>query len=189
MHSTFYYEEIEKKIQNYKTSSYKLKECKSKLASITERLKDLRKNRESGINEEMILLNGEHSLLKQEISNLKKFSQKEYAEAEKMIFDGIYKHYSDVFDVQLSRLYGCKMKVITKSIGDNFDEKTCLSDFMLITKDKKQHGKIIRMLDFGLVETDDNYVVKKAKVEMCVYSKKHPAGSLIPFDFELLYKR
>ena len=105
-----------------------------------------------------------------------------------MIFDGISNSYSDVFDVQLSKLYGYKIEVVIKNIGDDFDERTCLADFMIITKDKKQHAKVIRMLDFGLVETDANFVIKKAKVEMCVYSKKHTAGSVVPYDYELLNK-
>ena len=188
MDKTFYYDEIEKKIYNYKNSSYKLKKDKLRLQEVLAKLKELRKNVSKGVNEEILSLNSEHSFLKQEISALKKTVQSEYDSAEKMIFDGISNNYSDVFDVQLSKLYGYKMEVVVKNMGDDFDERTCLADFMIITKDKKQHAKVIRMLDFGLVETDANYVVKKAKVEMCVYSKKLMAGSVIPFDYEMLYK-
>ena len=41
------------------------------------------------------------------------------------------------------------------------------------------------MLDFGVRDAHTFYTERKVSVEVCVYSKKHKAGDVIPFDREL----
>ena len=78
-----------------------------------------------------------------------------------MIFDGISSSYSEIYERQLSHLYGSHVEVIVKKLGDEFDEETCYADGMIVTHDKLQHGKILKMLTFGIRDTDNNYMEKK----------------------------
>ena len=72
--------------------------------------------------------------------------------------------------------------------GDFFDEETCTATTVIVTKNKKQHKKIVRMIDFGIRDSHNHYTEKKVRVELCVYSKKHKAGDVLPFDRGLISK-
>lgn len=183
---------IQKKIRKYKDLNELLRLKKLELSSNQEEITKRRKNYtyydKDTHDKEITSLNNERDKLKNEISNLKKQIKNTYKEAEKMIFDGISENYSEIYERQLSRLYGFHIEVIVKKTGDDFDEETCYSDGMVITHDKLQHGKILKMISFGLRDTDNNYIEKKARVEFCVYSKTHKAGEVIPFDPEYIHK-
>lgn len=184
---------IQKKIKNYKDLNELLKQKKLELASNQEEVKEKRKNYtyydKDANDKEIALLNKERDCLKNEISNLKKQIKKTYSETEKMIFDGITQSYSEIYERQLSHLYGSRVEVIVKKTGDDFDEDTCYSESMVVTHDKLQHGKILKMLSFGIRDVDNNYMEKKVRVDFCVYTKTRKAGEVIPYDPEILAKR
>ena len=71
-------------------------------------------------------------------------------------------------------------------MGDVFDDETCFANTIIITKNRAQHRKIIRMLEFGIRDTQNNVMERKVKVEVCAYSKKYRAGEVLPFDYEIL---
>ena len=127
--------------------------------------------------------------LKVEISNVKKEVKKLFSDCETMIFNGIKKRYSEVYDKQLSRLYGKKVSIIVKNVGDDYDEHLCDVKNIIITKNKEQHLKVLAMLDFGILELSDNYPIKKVLVEICAFNKKIPAGTVLPYDIELLWRK
>ena len=108
-----------------------------------------------------------------------------FSKTEQLIFTGIRTHYSEVYEKQLSRLYGYKIDLLVKAPGEYFDESTCTASTVIITKNKSQHKKIVKMLDFGIRDAHTYYTERKVAVEVCVYSKKHKAGDLIPFNREL----
>lgn len=184
---------IQEKIKKHKSLNEALRQKKLELDSALEDAKEKRKNftfyDKADYDREISALNNEREKLKKEISNIKKEIKKVYQEAEKMIFDGISSSYSEIYERQLSRLYGSHVEVIVKKLGDEFDEETCYADGMIVTHDKLQHGKILKMLTFGIKDTDNNYMEKKAHVEFCVYSKAHKVGEIIPYDPEILAKR
>ena len=179
---------IEGKIKVYKELSVKIYKMQNALAENQEKLKTVRKNTVStrGKNEELATLNEERNNLKSAISEAKKISKEAYTTAEEMIFSGIKNNYSEVYENLLSRLYGYKIDVLVKSMGDLFDEETCFANSIIITKNRSQHRKIIRMLEFGIRDTQNNVMERKVKVEVCAYSKKYRAGEVLPFDYEIL---
>ncbi len=182
------YDYIEKRLKEYKDSSRKLNICKARLEEVTSKCANLRKNTSLKSNQELKILNEERASLKTEISLLKKAVKTLYAETEKAIFTGIETNYTEVYENQLSRLYGSKIDVLIKRIGDDFDLETCNASKIIITKDKSQHGKILKMLSFGLKDRETNVAYKKALVEICCYSKKLKAGEAVEFDLTLLGK-
>ncbi|MBR6738000.1 MAG: hypothetical protein IKL82_06580 [Clostridia bacterium] len=179
---------IEGKIKTYKELSAKLYKMQNALQENQEKLKTVRKNTVSnhGKNEELTALNEERNNLKTAISDAKKIIKESYQTAETLIFQGIKEHYSEVYENQLSRLYGYKIDVLVKQMGDLFDEETCVADTVIITRNKAQHRKILRMIEFGIRDTHNNSMERRVRVEVCAYSKKHKAGETLPFDYELI---
>ena len=183
---------IQDKIKLYKNLSELLRKNKFDLNKNQEEVKEKRKNNtgfdKEKYNEEISLLNKRREEIKKEISSLKKQVKLVYQEAEQMIFDGITNNYSEIYERQLSRLYGTRIEIIVKKPGDDFDEETCFADGMVVTHDKLQHGKILNSHSFGIRDTTNNYMEKKVRVDFCVYTKTHKAGEFIPYNVELLYK-
>lgn len=178
---------IESKIKNYKKFSNELEIKKARLQEVLALLKNIRKDvTVKNVKGEILTLNMERQVLKESISELKKKINKEYKEAETLILDGIESDYSEVYEKQLSRLYGVRMNIIVKKIGEDFDNETCLAETVISTKDKKQHLKIIRTIHFGIRDVDNNRVKSKARVEVCVYNKKLAPGTVIPYDSVLI---
>ncbi len=178
---------IENLLKEYKTANNNLNSLKIQLEEIKEELKELRKDLTvKSLNEKILEKNTLRDRLKVDISDAKRIAKKTYSDCETLIFDGIKRRYSEVYDKQLSRLYGKKVQIIVKNVGDDYDEFLCDVKNVIITKNKDQHKKILTNLDFGILETTDNYPIKKALVEICSYSKKIPAGTVLPFDTELL---
>ena len=188
MTTTQNFDLIEQKIREYKTCSHDILRAKSRLEEVNAELKALRKTSLSVFDKNIPLLNEERSKLKVEISNKKRQSLKSYKEAEELILSGLCQTYSEIYERQLSRLYGYKIEITYKNLGDDFDERTCIAKDVVITKNKAQHLKVLNTLSFGIVNLDSNTVEKKAVVEICAYSKKHPIGSVMPFDIEYLKK-
>ena len=183
------YDVVEDKIRLYKAQTYKLNKDKERLDEVCKLLKEARKDlSDKGIKENILALNGERTALKNEISALKKSCNKLYEEAEKMILDGLNEKYSEVYEKQLSRLYGNKIEIIVKNLGDDFDYETCFAEFVITTKNKKLNLKVLKTKSFGIKYVEHNLVTKKAVVEVCVYDKKSPVGTLLPFDFDMLGK-
>lgn len=181
------FDHIESKIKNYKRFSIELESKKARLQEVFALLKSARKDvTVKNVKGEILTLNYERQQLKEEISELKKRINKEYSEAETLILQGIENDYSEVYEKQLSRLYGVKMNIIVKKIGEDFDNETCIAETVIATKDKKQHLKVIKTLRFGIRDVDNNRVKTKARVEVCVYSKKTPPGTVIPYDSVLI---
>ncbi|MBO5926879.1 MAG: hypothetical protein J6Q38_04930 [Clostridia bacterium] len=181
------YEVIESKIKKYKKQSSELETCKNRLQEVFNLLKEARKDLSvKGVKGEILTLNLERQALKERISELKKLINKDYLDAETLILYGIENNYSEVYEKQLSRLYGVKMDIIVKKIGDDFDEETCVAETIIATKDKKQHLKVIKTLTFGIRDSEKNRVQKKARVEVCYYTKKEMPGTIIPYDSLLL---
>ena len=180
---------IENLLKEYKRASNNLNLLKTQLEEIKGELKELRKDLTvKSLNEKILAKNTLRDRLKIEISETKRVAKKAFIECEALIFEGIKRKYSEVYDKQLSRLYGKKVEIIVKSVGDDYDEYLCDVKNVIITKNKDQHKKILAMLDFGILETADNYPIKKALVEICVYNKKIHAGTVLPFDTEMLWK-
>ena len=178
---------IESLIKEYKTVSNNLNLLKTQLEEVKSELKELRKDLTVKLlNEKILAKNTIRDKLKIDISETKRVAKKVFSECETLIFDGIKRRYSEVYDKQLSRLYGKKVEIIVKSVGDDYDEYLCDVKNVIITKNKDQHKKILAMLDFGILEVADNYPIKKALVEICVFTKKYSAGTVLPFDTELL---
>lgn len=179
---------IENKIKNYKELSYSLQKMQDELSAVQEELKTVRKNTVSnrGKNEELTSLNEKRNLLKTAISDTKKEVKDAYNTAEQLIFKGIKEHYSEVYEKQLSRLYGYKIDVLVKKMGEIYDEESCVSDTIVITRDRSQHKKILKMIDFGVRDTHNNRIERKVRVEVCAFSKKHKAGEVLPFDTDLI---
>ncbi len=184
---TVNFDTIEKHIKNYKELNGNLNKLKTQLNDVTLELKELRKDvTVKYLNDEILLRNTSRDNLKKEISLIKKQIKKVFSECEKLIFDGIKSHYSEVYEKQLSRLYGYKVTIINKRIGDDYDEVSCTIKNVITTKNKEQHRKVLKMLDFGLLENADNFVVKKAVVEISVYNKSYKVGTVLPYDIDLL---
>lgn len=183
---------IQSKIKLNKDLNELLRKKKYELSINQSDIKEKRKNYsyfdKDKFDEEITLLNKTRDELKEEISSLKKQIKIAYQEAEKMIFDGISENYSEIYERQLSRLYGSHVEIIVKTVGDAFDEETCYADGMIVTHDKLQHGKILKMHSFGIRDTDNNYMEKKARVEFCVYTKAYKAGEMIPYNPLLVAK-
>ncbi len=178
---------IESKIKNYKKLSSELESKKDRLQEVFALLKNARKDvTVKNVKGDILALNLERQVLKEDISDIKKKINKEYKEAETLILEGIENDYSEVYEKQLSRLYGVKMNIIVKKIGEDFDNETCIAETIISTKDKKQHLKVIKTLHFGIRDVDNNRVKSKARVEVCVYSKKTPPGTIIPYDSVLI---
>ncbi len=178
---------IESKIKNYKKLSSELESKKARLQEVFSLLKDARKDVSlKSVKEQISLLNSERQALKEEISALKKQINKDYNEAETLILKGIENDYSEVYEKQLSRLYGVKMNIIVKKMGEDFDNETCIAETIIATKDKKQHLKIIKTLSFGVRDVENNRVKQKARVEVCLYTKKISPGTVIPYDRVLI---
>ena len=184
---SFNFELIEQNIKEYKDLNFLLNSLQEDLEENAESLKIARKNGVSvrGKNDEISLLNEKRGELKEKISSTKKAVKEAYNKTEQLIFSGIRSHYSEVYEKQLCRLYGYKIDVLVKTPGEYFDEATCTASTVIITKNKAQHKKIVKMLDFGIRDAHTFYTEKKVKVDVCVYSKKHKAGDVIPFDREL----
>jgi DNA repair exonuclease SbcCD ATPase subunit len=180
------FEIIELNIRKYKNFNSKLEELKGKLEELKESLSDVRKNFskfETGdYNAKIKELNTTFNDLKKQISVLKKEVKEYYSLAESLIFEGINNHYTDVYDKMLSRLYGYNVEIYVYNIGDDFDTATCHAELMVVTKIKKQHGKILKAKSFAIKNTYNNVIQKKASVEICVYSKKHKAGEVLRYD-------
>lgn len=181
------FEVIEQSIKEYKDLTFLLSSLQQDLEENAHSLKIARKNGVSirGKNDEITLLNREREELKDKISETKKLVKEVFSKTEQLIFTGIRTHYSEVYEKQLSRLYGYKIDVLVKTSGEYFDETTCTASTVIITKNKAQHKKIVKMLDFGIRDAHTFYTERKVSVEVCVYSKKHKAGDVIPFDREL----
>lgn len=181
------FELIETHIKEYKDLTYLLSSFQNDLEENAQSLKVARKNGVSirGKNDEITSLNQKREELKDKISATKKAVKDAFSTTEKLIFTGIRTHYSEVYEKQLSRLYGYKIDVLVKTPGEYFDESTCIASTVIITKNKAQHRKIVKMLDFGLRDAHTFHTERKVSVEVCVYSKKHKAGDVIPFDREL----
>ena len=185
MNSNF--ELIEQNIKEYKDLSYLLTSLQEDLEENAQSLKTARKNGVSvhGKNDEISYLNEKRSELKEKISTTKKAVKEAFNKTEQLIFAGIRGHYSEVYEKQLCRLYGYKIDVLVKTPGEYFDEATCIASTVIITKNKAQHKKIVKMLDFGIRDAHTFHTERKVSVEVCVYSKKYKAGDVIPFDREL----
>ena len=181
------FEIIEKNIKEYKDLTYLLSSLQQDLDENAQNLKTARKNGVSlrGKNDEITLLNQKREELKDKISLTKKAVKEVFSKTEQLIFTGIRTHYSEVYEKQLSRLYGYKIDLLVKAPGEYFDESTCTASTVIITKNKSQHKKIVKMLDFGIRDAHTYYTERKVAVEVCVYSKKYKAGDLIPFNREL----
>lgn len=182
------FEIIEESIKRYKYLNDLLHALHYELDSISQQLKTARKNSVSlhKKNDEISDLNEKRNQLKDKISETKKQIKKIYSETEQLIFTGIRTKYSEVYEKQLSRLYGYNIDVLIKNPGDYYDEETCLATLIIVTKNKAQHKKVVKMVDFGIRDTQKHFTEKKVRVEVCVYSKKHKAGEVVPFDNQLL---
>lgn len=182
------FEIIEESIKEYKELGFLLSELQDKLEETADALKLERKNGVSvrGVNPKITSLNEEREELKEKIKNTKKRIKEVFNSTEELIFAGIKGKYSEIYERQLSRLYGYKVDVIVIESGETYDEKTSLATAFIVTKNKSQHGKVVKMVDFGIRNSRTFYTEKKATVEVCVFSKKHKAGELLPVDKELL---
>ena len=187
MSDSVVFDEIELKIKSYKKLSVELESKKQRLQEVISLLKEARKDIGlKTVKQEIVVLNSERQSLKEEISSLKKQVLKDYSDAEKLILTGIENNYSEVYQKQLSRLYGVKMNIIVKKMGEDYDEETCVAETIISTKDKKQHLKVIKTLSFGVIDVENNRVNKKARVEVCYYSKKLIPGTIVPYEKVLL---
>ena len=182
------FEIIEENIKEYKDLGFLLSELQAKLEETAVSLKQERKNGVSdrGVNLKIPELNQEREELKEKISATKKKIKEVFSITEERIFAGIKGKYSEIYERQLSRLYGYKVDVLVVTTGEYFDERTCLATSLVVTKNKSQHGKVIKMIDFGIRDAHTFYTERKARVEVCVFSKKHKAGDVLPFDRSLL---
>ncbi len=178
---------IEQKIKNHNRLSIELESKRERLQEVFALLKEARKDQNLlSVRTEISILNSERQILKEEISTLKRQVNKDYNEAEKLILEGISTEYNEVYEKQLSRLYGIKMNIIVKKMGDDYDSETCIADSIIATKDKAQHLKVIKTTSFGLRNLENNVVNKKAKVVICYYTKKYTPGAIIPYGSVLI---
>ncbi len=182
------FEKIEENIKEYKDLNFLLNELQERLEGVSLLLKKERKNNVStrGVNKQISALNEEREEIKEKISLIKKRIKQVFSTTEQIIFSGINGKYSEVYERQLSRLYGYKIDVLVKNPGDFYDEQTCIATSLIVTRNKSQHKKIVKMIDFGVRDSHTFYTERKIRVEVCVYSKKYKAGEVIPFDRELL---
>ena len=185
---TINFDTIEKLIKEYRELNGNLNKLKTQLNDTTLKLKELRKDLSNkSKSQEILSTNTLRDSLKEEISDIKKTIKNVFTRCEELIFEGIKCHYSEVYEKQLSRLYGYKITIINKAIGDEYDENLCSVKNVITTKNKALHKKILKMLDFGILENADNVVVKKAVVEISVYNKGYKVGTVLPFDMDLLW--
>lgn len=183
------FEIIESQIKEYKEYLKVLEEKKNRLQEVIANLKETRKDTgDKKANEKIQLLNKERAVLKEDISTIKKKSLKLFNETEAIIFKGIDDNFSEVYEKQLCRLYDVKIDIIFKKLGEEYDEETCEIVSMVATKDKKQHLKIIRTISFGIKNLSTKTIQRKAKVELCFYTKKHKAGTIIQQKQGVLWK-
>ena len=103
---------IEGLIKEYKTASNNLNLLKTQLEEVKSELKELRKDLTVKLlNEKILAKNTIRDKLKIDISETKRVAKKVFSECETLIFDGIKRRYSEVYDKQLSRLYGKKVEI------------------------------------------------------------------------------
>ena len=148
------------------------------LTELSEKRKNYSAFEKSVADKQIYDLNTRRELLKGEISELKKTARKAYNVAEDLIFKGVAARYSDVYDTLLSNLYGFKAKILIMAPGDEYFEDSCVLDSVVITHDKHQHRKILRMIQFGIKNLEDEKVVKPVVCEVCAYNRKLPAGEI-----------
>ena len=186
------YEFVEKKLQEYRECSFTLKSNQNRLERLKDECVELRKQSISKTNKDatnkLKQLNSERVYLKEAISKGKKLTKILYSEVETLILSSITNENYEVYQNQLSRLYGKKVDILTLNIGDDFDFETCNPVCVIITHDKSQHAKILNMLDFGLKDRELNVVDKKIDVEVCYYSRKIPAGTVMQYD-NLMFRK
>ena len=104
---------IENLIKEYKKVSGNLNLLKTQLEDVKNELKGLRKDLTvKSLNEQILAKNTLRDKLKVDISEAKRVVKKTFTECESLIFDGIKRRYSEVYDKQLSRLYGKKVEII-----------------------------------------------------------------------------
>ncbi len=174
------FEFIENQIKEYKNLVKTLENKKNRLQEIIDTLKETRKDTgDKNANLKILSLNNERGVIKEEISSLKKQTSVLFKETERVIFKGIDDNFSEVYENQLCRLYGYKIDVIFKKLGEEFDSEVCDVVSVIATKDKKQHLKIIKTISFGIRNLSTKTIQKKALVELCYYSKKFKAGTII----------
>ncbi len=182
------FEIIELSVKNYKTLNLKLEDLKLQLEEVKDNLEKVRKNftkyETSEYNKKIKQLNATFNTLKNEISQVKKDLKVQFTNCETLIFNGINTAYSEVYDKMLSKLYGYSVEISVYNVGDTFNPEKCHADLMIVTKNKKQHGKILKVKSFAIKNTYNNVMQKRANVEVCVYSKKHSAGEVLssPID-------
>lgn len=186
------YEYVERKLQDYRECKFNLKSSQNRLEKIKDECASLRKKTISKSNVEEIdklkILNAERVVLKDKISTYKKRVKQLYTEVETLILSSITAENYEVYENQLSRLYGKKIDVLTLEIGDDFSLETCNPMRVIITHNKSQHGKVLNMLDFGLKDRELNLVEKKIDVEVCYYNRKIPAGTVMQYD-NLMFRK
>lgn len=163
-------------------------DCKRKLAGLQSELNavltELSEKRKAGggvkgeVDKNIYDLNSRREVLKGEISELKKTARKAYTLAEDLIFKGVAARYSDVYDTLLSNLYGFKAKILIMASGGDYFEDSCILQSVVITHDKRQHRKILRTIQFGIKNLQDDKIVKPVVCEVCAYNKKLPAGEI-----------
>ena len=183
------FDEIEIKIKEYRKLSLQLNTLKQELVDNREMASELRKNfskfEKTEYNDKIKELNNRQKQIKDEISEIKKRVKVLYLETETAIFNGINEKFSEVYEKQLSRLYGYSVEIIVFEMGDDFDAKKCYAEIMVCTRDRRQHGKILSSKSFTIVNRSTNVVEQKSKVTVCYYTKKHKAGEALPFDYEI----
>ncbi|MBR5438933.1 MAG: hypothetical protein IKV61_01810 [Clostridia bacterium] len=186
------YEYVEQKLQEYRERKFTLKSNQNRLEKLKDECAELRKLTISKSNLEasnkLKQLNEERVYLKEQISIGKKVVKQLYSDAELLILSNITAENYEVYQNQLSRLYGKKIDILTLEIGDSFDFETCNPIGVIITHNKSQHGKVLKMLDFGLKDRELNVVDKKIDVEICWYNRKIPAGTVMQYD-NLMFRK
>lgn len=183
------FDDIELSIKEYRKQNLKLNTLKQELIDSRDKASELRKNYskfdKNEYNDKIKEYNARQKQVKDEISETKKTIKTLFLETEKAIFDGINERFSEVYEKQLSRLYGYSVEVIVFEMGDDFDVKKCYAELMVCTRDRSQHGKILSSKSFTIINRANNVVEQKAKVTVCYYTKKHKAGETLPFDYEI----
>lgn len=185
-------EEIGVLIEQYRELKNGLDKAKKDLEINNELKQEKRKNNstteENLLGAEILKLNEEWAVLKESISTYKKDIKALSQEIEYLLFDNVIENYEPIFDEYLSTIWDSECRIVIKRLGDIFEPKYCDAEKMIVSRDRSQHGKVIRTTDYGVIKNGDE-VIKKAVVEVIVFNKKIKAGEEIQFDENMLGRK
>jgi len=169
-------------VDDFVATRNKLNGLKIQLENVQKELKDSRKSdtfSDSSHNETLISLNKERENIKKEISEFKSKIKK----LTDVVYEALDNEASNNYSKELDKLFSLYLdkdiSTIYYVVGDSFFEETSEVFEKVVSLDKKQDGKVLKTIEYGLIDNESKEVLKKAKVRITKYVKKGNLGEVI----------